>query len=58
MEQNQQQWQGTERRQSQGAYTGEDRRRPPQKQNQPIEEPSPDDGTRPAKQQRDQTDIH
>jgi hypothetical protein len=57
MEHNQQsqQWQGTERRQSQGAYTGEDRRRRPQ-QGAPVQEPSPDDGTRPLKQ--DQTDIH
>ena len=57
MEHNQQsqQWQGTERRQSQGAYTGEDRRRRPQS-GAPVQEPSPDDGTRPLK--RDQTDIH
>ena len=71
MEQNprqsqQQQWQGTERRQSLGPYQGEDRRRPP------VHEPSPDDGTRPLRtqerkdeqaersrqQQKDQTDIH
>ena len=64
----QQQWQGTERRQSLGPYQGADRRRPPA----PVSEPSPDDGTRPLRtqdrndeqaersrqQQRDQTDIH
>jgi hypothetical protein len=64
----QQQWQGTERRQSLGPYQGADRRRP----SAPVAEPSPDDGTRPMRtqerkdeqeerarrQQRDQTDIH
>ena len=49
----QQQWQGTERRQSLGPYQGADRRRPPA----PVNEPSPDDGTRPL-HPRDQTDIH
>ena len=56
MEQNpQQQWKGTERRQSLGPYQGEDRRRKPQAG--PVQEPSPDDGTRP-RQQKDQSDIH
>jgi hypothetical protein len=59
MEQNsQQQWQGSERRHSQGAWQGEERRRRPQ--NAPVQEPSPDDGTRPPSTQdlKDQTDIH
>jgi len=74
MEQNQQQsqqqqWQGTERRQSLGPYQGADRRQPPYA---PVKEPSPDDGTRPLRtqerkdeqeerarqQQRDQSDTH
>jgi hypothetical protein len=50
----QQQWQGTERRQSLGPYQGADRRRQP---SAPVHEPSPDDGTRPQHLQ-DQTDIH
>lgn len=46
MEQNQQQeWQGTERRQSQGHYTGDERRKP---QQEPDDEP----------QQKDRTDTH
>jgi len=66
----QQQWQGTERRQSLGPYQGENRRRQPPYA--PVQEPSPDDGTRPMRtqerkdeqeersreQQRDQSDIH
>jgi hypothetical protein len=50
----QRQWQGDERRQSQGAYTGQNRRQAPPYA--PVKEPSPDDGTRPLKQ--DHTDIH
>ena len=67
----QQQWQGTERRQSLGPYQGADRRQQPPYA--PVKEPSPDDGTRPMstqerkdeqeeervrRQQRDQSDTH
>ena len=56
MAQGQQQWQGTERRQSQGSYTGEERRKAnlPGLQEQP-QDPKAEQQKRMQQQSRDDT---
>ena len=54
MEQNQQQWRGLERRQSQGSYIGEERRKPPVSE-EPAQDPKDEQQARRQQQFRDDT---